>query len=91
MSKKAIQILKSKMTLKERKLFVENCKEQGGLIMQDKMDNRYANNLKSLFCLKNSFAWSNTKDGYKYWVSIYDRFTFEEFQTTIDFNELKSK
>jgi hypothetical protein len=88
MSKKAIEILKSKMTLEERKLFVENCKEQNGLLCQNKMTPIALINILGMFNPGNSFSWVETKQGDAYWFEIYKRFTHEELSTPINFEEL---
>jgi hypothetical protein len=91
MSKKAIEILKSKMTKEERQLFVDNCRESKGLIMQDKMDSDYKKNIRQLSYPENTFLWDKTEQGYHFWLNIFKRFTDEELNTPINFDELKKK
>ena len=91
MSAKALEILKSKMSLKERRQFVANCKKLNPG-WENKIDGRilyiYYNGAGcGLFSGSVSFGWIISKEGYDYWHAIYKRFTREELSTKINLNE----
>ena len=89
MSAKALEILKSKMSLEERQRFVRNCNEQNP-DWEKKINGRildiYYNGI-GLFSGTISFGWVNSNEGYYYWASIYMRFTISELRTEINLNE----
>jgi hypothetical protein len=88
MSKKAIEILKSKMTLDERKEFVRECERQNGKDWYMGLDGF---NIWHLFMVKsNSFSWEESEKGLNYWNKIRNRFTDEEESTVINLNEFKN-
>ena len=94
MSAKALEILKSKMSLKERRQFVRNCNKFNpdweknidgiglGMYVFDK-----GLPLDGLFLGVKSFDWYLSKEGISYWKAIYKRFTGEELRTIINLNE----
>ena len=89
MSAKVIEILKSKMSLKERQQFVANCNEQNPG-WEKKIDGRRLaiySEPRGLFNSNISFNWYMSKQGYIYWEKIYDRFTQEELSTKINLSE----
>lgn len=81
MSKQALEILKSKMTLEERKKFVENCVKQNGEEWWKSFDGRSIGQVFN--CINFSFSWSSSNQGNNYWLQIYNRFTDEEKSTII--------
>jgi hypothetical protein len=87
MSNKAIEILKSKMTLDERKEFVRECERQNG---KDWWKKLHGIKLLALFMSDNSFIWRESKKGGAYWLEIYNRFALEELNTAINLNEFKN-
>ena len=91
MSAKALEILKSKMSLEERRQFVANCNKQNP-DWEKKIDGRtlgvyYTGTGAGLFSGTISFRWYLSKEGYNYWAVIYSRFTREELKTKINLNE----
>ena len=89
MSAKALEILKSKMSLKERRQFVANCNKQNP-DWEKKIHGRELNvysKSNGLFNGAVSFIWSSSKEGSGYWSAIYRRFTQEERITKINLNE----
>lgn len=88
MSKKVIEIMKMRMTLEERKLFVKNCEKSNGVDWWKKLDGKVLSaNDQGLFYAPNSFRWSSSKEGMKYWGLIRFRFTNRELQAKINLNE----
>ena len=89
MSAKALEILKSKMSLKERRQFVRNCKKQnpGWEKNIDGRELSLYSELRGLFNSTISFNWMISNEGLDYWRSIYDRFTPEERKTKINLSE----
>ena len=89
MSAKALEILKSKMSLKERRQFVRNCKKQNPG-WEKKIDGKnlstYCDGI-GLFSATISFSWYMSKEGRDYWQNIYRRFTREELRAKINLNE----
>jgi hypothetical protein len=81
MSKKAIEILKKRMTLKERKEFVRECERQNG---KDWWKKLHGIKLLALFMPDNSFIWRESEKGGAYWIEIYNRFALEELDIIID-------
>ena len=80
MSAKALEILKSKMSLKERRQFVRNCNKQNPG-WEKKIDGKNLSTYDyglGLFSGTISFRWCSSKEGYNYWKKIYRRFTREE-------------
>jgi len=91
MSAKALEILKAKMSLKERRQFVANCKKLNP-DWEKKINGRtlsvyYSGTGCGLFSATMSFSWHFSKEGYKYWSAIYGRFTKEELKTRINLSE----
>jgi hypothetical protein len=68
---KAIKILKSKMTLKERKELISNIsKRTNGNLSDDEIDSCF----KNIDFLINGFdAWQDTPEGHDYWSEISKR------------------
>jgi len=89
MSAKALEILKSKMSLKERRQFVANCNKQnpGREKRIDGKDLSTYYNGVGLFHSTTSFSWYMSKEGRDYWAAIYRRFTPEERKTKIKLSE----
>jgi len=97
MSAKALEILKSKMSLKERRQFVANCKNQNpgwekkinGMSLKVLNFNIGAIAIRfGFFSHTASFNWMDSKEGDDYWHIIYKRFTEEELSTKINLKEL---
>ena len=91
MSAKALEILKAKMSLKERRQFVANCKKLNP-DWEKKINGRtlsvyYSGTGCGLFSATMSFSWHLSKENYGYWRDIYNRFTGEERSTKINLNE----
>ena len=89
MSAKALEILKSKMSLKERRQFVRNCKKLNPdweKNIDGKKLSTYDDGL-GLFSATISFSWYMSKEGCDYWAAIYYRFTGEELRTEINLNQ----
>jgi len=89
MSAKALEILKAKMSLKERRQFVKNCKKDNPS-WEKKIDGKDLSTYYKgvgLFNSTISFRWYMSKEGYNYWSAIYLRFTKEELKTKINLSE----
>jgi hypothetical protein len=85
MSKKAVEILRSKMTLEERKEFIDECVRYNGENWWKSIDKE---SISDLFAWpKNSFIWYSSRNGHSHWTQIYNRFTEEELVTIIYLNE----
>jgi hypothetical protein len=90
MSKRAIEIFKSKTTLEERKRFVVLITEynrKNYKHLNRKLE--YKNN--DLFYILTKLYWCKITDSYNFKWSLFDRFTEEELNTPFDINELKQK
>lgn len=88
MSKKVIEIMKKRMTLEERKLFVKNCEEAGGVDWWRKLDGIVLHpNHEGLFYAPNSFRWYASLEGMEYWTTIFSRFKRLELQEKINLSE----
>jgi len=89
MSKKAVEILRSRMTLEERKEFIDECVRYNGENWWKSIDEE---DIGDLFNYpKNSFIWSSAKNSTNYWREIYNRFTEEELGTIIYLNEFENE
>jgi hypothetical protein len=87
MSNKAIEILKSKMSLEERQEFVNESTLRHGEKFYQEFDGR---NLYHIFQYRwLTFDWDKTKKGRDYWESIFNRFTYEELNIEIKLKEFK--
>ena len=78
-NKKAIKLIKSKLTKEEIELLVENIK---GLNLSFK-DEDIIKYDKSIHNLLYDFVWNNRKQGHFFWKIIYYRFTNNELMTKL--------
>lgn len=90
MSKKAVEIIKSKMSKKEIAQLVENAKLR-------EVDGRLysfatitgGEEVRTIYRLFDCFFWIRTKQHNSYWARIFKRFTHLETNTPIDITEFR--
>ena len=87
---KAIDILKKRMTLEERRKFVANAQRQEGedwwrMLNKSSIGEGITTHG---FLSEKIMSWDHSLEGWDYWHEIAQRFSIEELNTIIDFDNL---